>query len=111
MISTISKNILFPLHEKWKGHSTLKHLRELEKSQYFNKAQIVQLQSDKLQKLICSAYKNVPYYRKLFEDSGITPGDINNVADLSKLPFLTKKAIRENTELLKSKLSSNLQKP
>jgi len=88
----------------------LKHLRALEKSQYFNKAQILQLQSDKLQELICSAYENVRYYRKLFDDSRVSPGDIKKAADLSKLPFLTKKEIRDNTQSLKSKLSNNLQK-
>jgi len=40
-------------------------------------------------------YKNVPYYRNLMDQKGVTPNDIETIADLSKLPFLTKDDLRE----------------
>ncbi len=42
------------------------------------------------------AYENVPYYRRIFDERGLRPGDIENSHDLVKLPILTKKIIRSN---------------
>ena len=42
-----------------------------------------------------NVWDNVPYYRKKMEEKGLTPGDIKGVADLSKLPFVTKDDLRE----------------
>ena len=40
-------------------------------------------------------WDNVPYYRKKMEEKGLTPADIQGVADLHKLPFMTKDDLRE----------------
>ena len=40
-------------------------------------------------------YENVPYYREKMEEKGVTPDDIKDLSDLSKLPFLTKDDLRE----------------
>ena len=52
------------------------------------------LQNNRLQKLIKRAYQ-VPFYRKRFDDAGITPGAIKTKDDLYKLPILTKTEYRE----------------
>ncbi|MCK5506240.1 MAG: phenylacetate--CoA ligase family protein, partial [Thermodesulfovibrionia bacterium] len=56
-----------------------------------------------------SAYKNVPYYRKLLDDNMVNPKDVREPSDLTKIPFLTKNNIRENMSSLKSCKSKNLQ--
>lgn len=53
------------------------------------------LQNERLVKTVAHAYKNVPYYRDLMEEKGVTPDDIQSVDDLHKLPFLTKNDLRE----------------
>ena len=40
------------------------------------------------------AYKNVPYYRQLYDTHGVTINDIKTLDDLQKLPFITKDEIR-----------------
>ena len=57
--------------------------------------QIIQ-QEKQLRELINFAYKNVPYYKKVFDSVKIKPSDISSIKDLEKLPLLTKKIIREN---------------
>lgn len=49
-----------------------------------------------LGRLLGHAYRNVPYYRRVFDERGLKPGDIQNLSDLRKLPFLTKEIIRDN---------------
>ncbi|MBO5918685.1 MAG: phenylacetate--CoA ligase, partial [Oscillospiraceae bacterium] len=40
-------------------------------------------------------WDNVPYYRAKMEAKGVTPDDIKGVADLHKLPFVTKADLRD----------------
>ena len=56
---------------------------------------IKKLQSEKLVKQVKHVYENVPYYKKLMDEKGITPDDIKSIDDISKLPFLTKADLRD----------------
>ncbi|MBP3815853.1 MAG: phenylacetate--CoA ligase [Firmicutes bacterium] len=53
------------------------------------------LQSERLVKQVKHVWDNVPYYRSLMEEKGLTPEDIKGVDDLHKLPFLTKDDLRD----------------
>ena len=53
------------------------------------------IQDERLVKTINHVYKNNAYYKKLMDEKGVTPDDINGVDDLHKLPFLTKDDLRE----------------
>ncbi len=57
--------------------------------------EIKKLQSEKLVKQVRHVYDNVPYYRALMEEKGVTPDDIQGIEDLHKLPFLTKADLRD----------------
>lgn len=57
--------------------------------------QIYALQSERLVKQVHRVYENVPYYREKMEQTGVTPQDIHGIEDLHKLPFITKKDLRE----------------
>nr|WP_297708591.1 phenylacetate--CoA ligase [uncultured Butyrivibrio sp.] len=70
--------------------------------QYFQKEiecasyeDIRKMQSEKLVKQVQHVWDNVPYYRKKMEEKGVTPDDIKSVDDLYKLPFLSKKDLRD----------------
>lgn len=54
-----------------------------------------EIQSKKLVEQVKRVYENVPYYRKKMEEKGVTPDDIKSVDDLYKLPFLSKKDLRD----------------
>ena len=53
------------------------------------------LQSEKLVKQVKHVWDNVPYYRNLMEEKGVTPDDIHGIEDLYKLPFLSKADLRD----------------
>ena len=57
--------------------------------------QLRALQDERLVKQVHHVWNNVPYYRKKMEEKGVTPDDIHGVADLHKLPFLTKADLRD----------------
>ncbi|MBQ7088129.1 MAG: phenylacetate--CoA ligase [Clostridia bacterium] len=57
--------------------------------------EIKKLQSEKLVKQVQHVYDNVPYYRNLMDEKGVTPDDIHGIEDLYKLPFLTKADLRD----------------
>ena len=57
--------------------------------------QIRAWQDERLVKQVRNVWDNVPYYRKKMEEKGLTPDDIQGVADLHKLPFVTKADLRE----------------
>ena len=56
---------------------------------------ILEIQNEKLVKQIHHVWDNVPYYRHLMEEKGLTPDDIKTVDDIHKLPFLSKADLRE----------------
>ena len=58
--------------------------------------ELEQLQLERLQATINRVHKNVVHYRKQFNDLGVIPEDINALADLSKLPLISKDDINRN---------------
>jgi phenylacetate-CoA ligase len=68
----------------------------LQKSQWWSHNQLEEYQMVQLSKLLIHAYNNVPYYRRVFDERGLKPANIQSTADLKKLPYLTKEIIREN---------------
>ena len=57
--------------------------------------QMKKLQDERLAAQVKHVWDNVPYYRKMMEEKGVTPDDIKSTDDLHKLPFLTKADLRE----------------
>ncbi len=60
-----------------------------------DREQILAWQNERLVKQVRHVWDNVPYYRRKMEEKGVTAEDIQGVADLHKLPFLTKDDLRE----------------
>ena len=73
------------------------------KSQWWSKKELEEYQMDELAKLLHHAYENVPYYKRVFNERGIKPRDIQNFDDLKRLPYLTKDEVRNNLEDLIAK--------
>jgi len=69
-------------------------LKDQSKEQ-LNRQEIEQLHEEGLQKALRHAGKSSPFYRSLFERAGLTPEEIKSRADFARLPFTTKKDLRE----------------
>lgn len=55
-----------------------------------------ELQTKRLHNLCSRVYANVPFYRKRFEEIGITPADITSLKMLAHLPFTEKQDLRNH---------------
>ncbi|RME12455.1 MAG: phenylacetate--CoA ligase [Ardenticatenia bacterium] len=54
------------------------------------------LQSERLRALVGYVYERVPFYRRQFDEMGITPSDIKDIRDLTRLPFTKKSDLRDH---------------
>ncbi len=53
-------------------------------------------QIEKLRETLSWVHEKVPFYRKKLDEAGVTPGDIQHLEDLSKLPVTVKNDLRDN---------------
>jgi len=93
---------LLPLSLRY-GKVYTEYTKLLEKSQWWPKKKLEEYQWRKLEALLKHAYKNVPYYRRIFNEREIKPKDIQNFDDFRKIPFLTKEIVRDNLQNLTAK--------
>ena len=56
---------------------------------------IIEIQNEKIVRQVRHVWDNVPYYRRLMEEKGVTPDDIKTIDDIKKLPFLSKADLRD----------------
>lgn len=91
-----------PLHAWMLSSRVRKYYDQLNESQWWHPNMIRCYQNSILDSLIHHAYHRVPYYRALFEKSGLTPWDIHFAEDLQKLPLLDKATIRAELPRLMS---------
>ncbi|MBE6707489.1 MAG: phenylacetate--CoA ligase [Ruminococcaceae bacterium] len=54
------------------------------------------IQLERLKETVTRVYSKVPAYKKKMDEAGVRPEDIRTLADLSKLPFVTKQDMRDN---------------
>ena len=67
-----------------------------ETKECMSRDEIAALQSARLVKTVDRVYHNVEFYRKKMQELGLEPGDIRGLEDITKLPFTTKKDLRDN---------------
>ena len=93
----ISRNLFILAHQigDRKFYPTYK---KLVKNQWKSYGELKEEQEKQLRYVINFAYKNVPYYHRLFNDLKLSPEDVKKVEDLEKLPILTKEIIKQNWE-------------
>jgi phenylacetate-CoA ligase len=99
----IASGLIFPLHERLKGHGSVKLRRTLEESQWWDAQALDELRVSRLRNLVCRAYGQVPYYRELMDAHAIRPESIDSLAAITRFPFLTKPDIRAHTDALKAR--------
>ncbi len=65
-----------------------------QKSQHWNRQQVLDYQNAKLKEIVTYAGKYVPYYRKLFREIGLDTSTFRGIEDLQKIPLLDKETLR-----------------
>lgn len=108
LYTTFVSKSLFPLHERLKRHESVEVRRQMERDQWLAPEQIEAIQAARLREFLADVGTNVPYYRQLFDGAGFDPALVTSLADLRRLPFLTKSTIRANVEAMKHVRSTGL---
>ena len=106
----VVSGVLFPLHERLKGHSTTARLRELEATQWWARDRIEAERVRRARAFLGEVGRNVPYFRRVFGESGFQPEQLHALRDLARLPFLTKAVIRANLDAMKSDVAGALKR-
>jgi len=93
----LAKALFFAV-EKVRGEPVFECFRELQRSQWFSRDQLINLQWQRLTSLLEHAYSDVPFYRSLFKKLGMKPADIRSPEDFRRIPVLTKECVRANVD-------------
>ena len=75
----------------------------LDESQYWTPEQMRQYQDARIAALVSHACAHVPHYSRVFVERGLQAHDVASVADLPKLPFVTKEELRARPEAFRSR--------
>ncbi|MCL4695867.1 MAG: AMP-binding protein [Burkholderiaceae bacterium] len=97
-----TSGVLFPLHERLKGHSSVDLRRRLERSEWLPRAEIEREQGVRLRAFLSEIGERVPYYRDLFAARRFEPAAVRSARDLQALPLLDKADIRANCSRMKA---------
>lgn len=97
-----ASGLVFPLHERLKGHDSVALRRRLERSQWLEPEAIAAEQAERLRGFLATIGARVPYWRALFQELGFDPQALRSVADLHALPLLDKATIREHADAMKA---------
>ena len=95
MVKTINK-YLFTIAHQIGDVNFYPTYKKLVKNQWKSHEELKEEQEKQLRYMINLAYKNVPYYHRLFDSLKLSPEDIKKVEDLEKLPILTKEIVKQN---------------
>jgi phenylacetate-CoA ligase len=101
MYTRLVSSLLFPLHERLKGHDSVVVRRRMETSQWWTPEQLAADNLARLRTLLVDIGTHVPYYRDLFRERGFQPAALRSLKELQSLPFLTKPLIRANADRMK----------
>ncbi len=66
-----------------------------ETAECMDREEMRKLQSERLRNVVDRVYYNCEPYRKRMQEAGVMPGDIQTIDDIVKLPFTSKKDLRD----------------
>lgn len=102
--------LLFPLHERLKGHDSFERLKAMQGSQWWSRAELEAHRLKQLRALLIDAGAHVPYYRQVFREVGFSPQSVGGLSDLTRLPLLSKPLIRANADKIRSEIAGPLKR-
>lgn len=105
MISSWARrSIVEPVWARVTRTPLLREWRELETTQYLPLELLRERQNARLRGLIRTVAATTPFYRQAFAQAGVAPDDIRTVADLPRVPLVTKRDIRADPGALMARM-------
>lgn len=105
MLTSLSKNVFYPLWELKDKSKRLQYLRGLNQTQWLSHSELMERQWTMLKSIVDYAYTHCPYYRELWGGGHLYNG-LKTLEDFRRLPILSKQAVRGNTDRLISDMQS-----
>ena len=102
--------LVFPLHERLKGHDSSARRRALERSQWWSPEALLRHRVERLRRFLIEAQTHVPYYRRLFAERNFDPSSLEDFTELARIPLLDKQSIRANLGALRSDRAGSLKR-
>jgi phenylacetate-CoA ligase len=100
--SRLISKVLFPLHERLKGHDTVAVFKKLEETQWWEPARHREQQLISLSSLLSHAGETCEYYRQTWSQIGFKPESVETLQDIQRLPILLRETIQDNVSKLRS---------
>lgn len=92
------KHVLYPLWEVKNRSHRLQYAADLEKSQHWSREKLQDHQWSSLCSIVRHAYETCPFYKSLYDQAGFSPEHLHTLADMLKIPTITKQQIQENRD-------------
>jgi phenylacetate-CoA ligase len=103
LYTRLAAGLVFPLHERLKGHVSVALHRELERTQWLDAAAVARLREERLGRFLARAAASVPYYAGIFAGRGYRADRAVTLGELADVPFLDKPTIRAQGDRLKAR--------
>lgn len=85
--------------------------REMRDRQWWSSPRLREVREERLRSLVRHAGHHVPYYRELFEDTGIDAEHFGISTDWARIPILEKETLRARFDALVSRTDHSLEAP
>lgn len=102
LYTQLSSSLLFPMHERLKGHTSVALRKQLERSQWWSPSELEAYRVKRLREFLVDIGRRVPHYHHVFKTLHFDPRSVGSTAALTALPLLTKPDIRTHVAQLKA---------
>jgi phenylacetate-CoA ligase len=97
LYSAVVRNVLSPLTLLRRGElRQLRWQREFDRTQFLSSDELRDLQWRRMRALLNHAYDRCAYYRRRFDEAGVTPADLRCLDDVRALPVLEKRDVQQH---------------
>ncbi len=109
MASRVIRNLVYPLWARRDHPAYARYASEFARTQFLSADALEEYRFGLLRDQLLHAFRHIPFYRRRFEQIGVTPLDLKSVADLRLLPVLTKRDIQDSgAEILADNVPASL---
>lgn len=95
--------LIYKLGVKLRSPELMKKYIFLKESEKWTLEELKAYQLKELKRIIEIAYNKSFFYKKLYDDVGVIPADINSLEDIKKLPSISKKDLIDNNNNIQNK--------
>ncbi|HMG56769.1 MAG TPA: hypothetical protein VK601_24880 [Kofleriaceae bacterium] len=89
---------LFPAFEAARGRPTVRLIESLRETERWTPGALRDLQLGMLRRVLRHAHRHTEFYRRVFDERGLTPEAIRGVEDLARLPLLERPVLRASID-------------